>query len=512
MDGICLTEQEEMPPKDKQTMADEEIEDVEETSSDRLVGITFGDVGTNILDCNVCSPVDKGEYIQIKHPTVGMVLGRVEKIERKTDLDVEKAMQMSNGENVEIDEQVIAKINVIGYRDDRGLLRTPGTPFRAGEKIHIAEERLIKDVLGLNNDEKGAYLGKLQGHDLDVSMDINAIAQKHLSVLAKTGSGKSYTTGILIEEVMKHDVTAVILDPHGEYSSMAEPGDVDPDNEFGVESRGYGERMTEFSPTPDINQGARPLKFTFKNMEPRKILDMVGISKRKSNVSPLEGAMSRLEAAKGKYSIKDVIRILKNNEEDDASSVIKGLEQLDKKNIFAPMGTRMDDIVNEGKTAIINLKGAPPDVQNFVVSKLSTALFELRKRDKIPPLIMFAEEAHNFCPQQGKTESSEIFRTIASEGRKFGLGLAIITQRAAKVDKNVLSQCNTQVILKVTNPNDLRAIESSVEGISKEMTEDIQRLPIGEAIISGGGLSEPLVVDVRPRETKDGGSSIKVID
>jgi len=512
MDGICLTEQEEMPAEDKKALDEEEVQDIEGSSKQNIVGITFGDVGTNRLDCNVCSPVDKGEYVQIKHPTVGMVLGRVEKIERKTDLSVEKAMQMTNGENVEIDEQVIAKINVIGYRDRRGLLRTPGTPFRAGEDICVAEEELIKNVLGLDNDKNGAYIGMLQGHDIDVSMNINSIAQKHLSVLAKTGSGKSYTTGIIIEEVMKHDVTAVILDPHGEYSSMAEAGEVDPDNEFGVSPRGYGEKMTEFSPSPDINPGARPLKFTFKNMEPKKILDMVGISKRKSNVSPLEAAMSRLSAAKGQYSIQDVIRVLKNNEEDDASSVIKGLEKLDKKNIFAPMGTRMDEIVKKGQTAVINLKGTPPDIQNFVVSKLSTALFELRKRDKIPPMIMFAEEAHNFCPQQGKTESSEIFRTIASEGRKFGLGLAIITQRAAKVDKNVLSQCNTQVILKVTNPNDLKAIESSVEGISKEMTEDIQRLPIGEAILSGGGLSEPLIVDVRPRETKDGGSSIKVVD
>ena len=51
-----------------------------------------------------------------------------------------------------------------------------------------------------------------------------------------------------------------------------------------------------------------------------------------------------------------------------------------------------------------------------------------------------------------------MFRTIASEGRKFGLGILIVTQRAAKVDKNVLSQCNTQIILKVTNPNDLKLI------------------------------------------------------
>jgi len=101
---------------------------------------------------------------------------------------------------------------------------------------------------------------------------------------------------------------------------------------------------------------------------------------------------------------------------------------------------------------------------------------------------------------------------LASEGRKFGLGLAIITQRAAKVDKNVLSQCNTQVILKVTNPNDLKAIIASVEGLTTSMAEEISRLPIGVAIMTGGGLEMPLMVEVRPRETRHGGESVKVIE
>lgn len=510
MDGMCLTELEEEPETQKKGMGEAD-ESGENINSADVIGITFGDVGTTELQCNVCTPVDKGEYVKIRHPTAGWVLGRIERIERKTDLSIDKAEDLSQGEDVDIDEKVIAHINVIGYRDKRGLLKTPGNPFRAGEKILYADEKLIKDVLGLKEDKKGAFIGKLRGHDLPVNLNINSVAQKHLSVLAKTGSGKSYTTSVIIEEMMKHDVTLIILDPHGEYSSLAEEGEVDPSNDFGVEPRGFGDMMTEFSPSPDINPGARPLRFTFKNIKTRKLLDMMDINKRKSNVSTLEGAMSRLEAAKGSYDVKDMIRVLKQNEEDDAASIINGLRELDKIGIFAAKGTRMDNIVQEGKTSIINLKGTEPDIQGFVVNKLSTALFEMRKRNKIPPMVMFAEEAHNFCPQRGKTESSSIFKTIASEGRKFGLGLGIITQRAAKVDKNVLSQCNTQVILKVTNPNDIKAIESSVEGITKEMSEEIKTLPIGEAVVSGGGLSEPLLIEVRPRQTQDGGSSIRVV-
>ncbi len=171
----------------------------------------------------------------------------------------------------------------------------------------------------------------------------------------------------------------------------------------------------------------------------------------------------------------------------------------------------MDQIVVKGKTTIINLKGTPPDIQELIVNRLLTAIFHLRKLNKVPPLMMVVEEAHNFCPQQGQAACSKVFRTIASEGRKFGLGILIVTQRAAKVDKNVLSQCNTQIILKVTNPNDLKAIVASVEGLTDGLADEIQNLPIGVALVSGGKLSMPLLIEVRPRETKHGGESVEVI-
>jgi hypothetical protein len=122
------------------------------------------------------------------------------------------------------------------------------------------------------------------------------------------------------------------------------------------------------------------------------------------------------------------------------------------------------------------------------------------------------EEAHNFCPQVGQALCSGVLKTVASEGLKFGLGLCVVTQRPAKIDKNVLSQCNTQMILKVTNPNDLKAITQSIEGLVPGMEEDIQRLPIGVAIVSGGSLTSPIQVEIRVRETQHGGTSVEILD
>jgi DNA helicase HerA-like ATPase len=203
--------------------------------------------------------------------------------------------------------------------------------------------------------------------------------------------------------------------------------------------------------------------------------------------------------------------MLENDSDGGNYSLIKELEYLKDVDIFAREGTRIDQLVAKGKTTIINLKGTPPDIQELIVNRLATAIFHLRKLNKLPPLMMVVEEAHNFCPQQGQAASSKIFRTVASEGRKFGLGILIVTQRAAKIDKNVLSQCNTQIILKVTNPNDLKAIVSSVEGLTSGLAEEVQNLPIGVAVICGGKYSMPILVEVRPRETKHGGESVEVI-
>jgi DNA helicase HerA-like ATPase len=316
----------------------------------------------------------------------------------------------------------------------------------------------------------------------------------------------------LIEELMKHKVTVCVIDPHGEYSTMKHKGVIKKTSrDFGVNPKGYDDRIMEFAPDTNANKGARPLKFTLHNLDAREILGLTNIKNVKSYLTMLRKAVDTLRETKSNYSVKDIIAVLEANAESSSAGLITELEYLNEIDVFAEQGTKIDELIQKGKTTIINLRGAPQDIQELIVNRIGNALFELRKIGKIPPMMLVVEEAHNFCPQQGMAICSKVFRTIASEGRKFGLGLMVITQRPAKVDKNVLSQCNTQIILKVNNPNDLKAITASIEGLTDGMEEEIQRLPIGTAIITGGGVSMPLFVEIRPRESKHGGDSIEVV-
>jgi len=477
------------------------------------IAIVFGDVSSREIQVTITGIVEEGEFVQVFHQTSGWILGRLEKIERKTDLSVEKALLLNAGENVQIQEVLIGTVNIVGYRDSKGVLQTPKTPFKAGEPVYRAKDSLIKDVIGMiSSKTNGAYIGLLYNHSIPIYLDINYLVQKHVSILAKTGGGKSYLTGVLIEEFIKNGVTTVVIDPHGEYTSLKYPAQFNKQMEkFSVVPRGYPDKIVEFSPDVKSNPGAKSIKFTLSQLTPREILNLVGLTDYRPYLVPLRKAIDILKSTKGKYSIKDLIAQLERSEDSaTVSALINALLSLDEVGIFADTGTRIDEIVQKGKVSIINMKGVSPDIQEMVVQRLSYALFELRKRDSIPPMMLIIEEAHNFIPQQGKALSSRILRTIASEGRKFGLGLCIISQRPAKVDKNVLSQCNTQIILKVTNPNDLKTIGESVEGLTKSSLEEIQRLPVGVALVTGANISFPLFVEIRPRETVHGGESVRI--
>lgn len=476
------------------------------------VGIIYGDVSTLEFKCSVVSHLELGEYVQMYHPRHGWVLGRVDSIERLTDLSLDKAYNIVEGSKVDIKERVSATISIIGYRDEKGLVQYPKTPLSAGDFVYRATKKLISDVIGLTSSKKNAaYVGKLYGHDLPIHLDINKIVQKHVSVLAKTGSGKSYLTGVLLEELMKNDVTAVVIDPHGEYASMKRPAPkTDLHEEFGVVPKGYDHKIIEFAASSMATRKARPLKFAVRNLSPHELLELTNLPEKKVYLQILSKSIEKLRSSKKIYSLKDIIDKV-SEYEDSAQTLLSELRSLHSLGIFESRGTKIGEVVKKGFTTIINLRGVPPIVQEFIVYRISYALFEYRKNGKIPPLLLVIEEAHNFIPQQGTARSSKILRNIASEGRKFGLGLMIVSQRPARVDKNVLSQCNTQIVLRVTNPNDLRAIQSSLEGITKGMIEEIKRLPIGVALISGI-VSIPLMVRVRPRESMHGGEDIKILD
>ena len=496
------------------------------------IGIIYGNISTNQFKFAVTGKgVARTGYIQVWHDTHGWVLGQIIEINLESKLSYNKAQQISkeflnyNGidENAYFDEldqnnsgKLAAFVDVLGYRDANNVIQFPSTPFSAGQPVYHATNDLIKFVLGLAvNARFGAYVGLLRNHKLKVYLDINELVQKHVSIIAKTGSGKSYMVGILVEELLKRKIPVIILDPHGEYSGLMHPNIDEHDtrlmSKFNIQPRGYSDAILEYSINPNVNAGTLPLKLPSYGLTPDAISELMDLRGSGIQSAIMYKAINKLTIKKGDlFTLEDLVHMIELDRNSTKWHLINNIENLLLTEIFSPRPTRLAELVQPGRGTIINLRGIPPIQQQIIVTHLTRQLFEARKLNKIPALMFVVEEAHQFCPQQGRARSSNVLKTIASEGRKFGFGMTVVTQRPALVDKNVLSQCNTQIILKVTNPNDLKALVSSLEGLNNSTIDEIQRLPISVAILVGSGIQLPISVDVRVRETKHGGRPIDI--
>jgi DNA helicase HerA-like ATPase len=482
-----------------------------------FVGLIYGDVGSTKFNFTVdANNLRKFDYVAAPHEE-GYVLAQVMDIKGYSDLKFEDAITIkSNGSVPPIKSDVSAYAEVIGFRDKEGHLQAPRSPFQAGAQITLAHEDLIRHVLGLQADkENGAYLGLLKGHDLQVFLNIDSLVQKHICILAKTGGGKSYACGVLIEELLKKKIPLVIIDTHGEYISLGKPNKDKKDQKnmekFGVKANDYHSQIVTFSPLTD-GEATTHLTLNGMNLEGREILELLQAKLSGPQIAVLYQTIKELKEFKQVYSIRDIIEAVERSKSNARWNVIASLESLDSIGVFSEKGTSTEDLVQKGKCSIINMRGVPPDIQDVVVARLTEELFKDRKTGKIPPFLFVVEEAHNYCPEHGigHAVSSSMLRTVASEGRKFGMGLCVVSQRPAKIDKNIISQCNTNIILKVTNPNDLKAIIQSVEGLTSQTYDEIQRLPIGVALISGASIQIPILVEIRTRETDHGGKSVTV--
>lgn len=502
---------------------------------DDSIGVIYGSINTTQFKFAITgSGVKRTGYIQAWHERHGWVLGQIMELNLESKLSFAKAQQISKenfekslnndsrltesqiqGYDASAKGKLAGIVNVIGYKDQHGIVQLPSSPLNAGQRVYFATDDLMKSVLGLDIPKyTGAYIGLLRNHGLRVYLDINSLVQKHVSVIAKTGSGKSYMVGIIVEELLKRKVPTVIIDPHGEYSDLMHPNIDEAEtrlmSKYGVKPHGYSDYIHEYSLNSEVNPGSLPLKLPSYGLTADTIGELLGIRSSGVQNAILYKATNRLFSKKDLFTLRELIHIIEYDRNTAKWHLVNSLENLLATGIFSERPLRLTDLVQPGRASVINLRGLPPTEQQIAVTHLTRQLFEARKTNKIPALMLVVEEAHQFCPQQGQARSLNIIKTIASEGRKFGLGLCVVSQRPAMVDKNVLSQCNTQVMLKVTNPNDLKALVASVEGLTTSMIDEIQRLPVSTAIVIGGSIQLPIFVDVRIRETKHGGKPVDV--
>jgi len=457
------------------------------------LGRIIGKVSTGRFSFKIEGEAKKFDYLKVPHNEAGNVLCQIYEIEHSK-------------------EGTIADCVVVGVRDKAGILRGLRFPFDPGTEVERADDDFVREMLGLHSSKNSAYIGVLDGREnLKVYLDLNKLITKHIFVTGKSGSGKSYSAAVILEELLDNKVPLVIIDPHGEYNALGYPSaEKDKVVKFGLEPKGYLRQIQEFSPDIEANPDAKPLKLNSKNLTPTELIQMLPAKLSSSQLGVLYSALKNLG---GNANFNELVFELEISEESSSKwTLINMLEYIKKLNLLSDNPTLPSELVQKDKCSVINLRGIPPEVQEVIVYKIVNDLFMERKKNNIPPFFLVLEEAQNYCPERsfGEAKSSPIIRQVTAEGRKFGMGMCVISQRPSRLDKSVISQVSTQIIMKVSNPHDIKSLGNSIEGITAETECEIKNIPVGTALVTGV-IDLPLFVKIRPRRTKHGGESVNIL-
>jgi len=208
-------------------------------------------------------------------------------------------------------------------------------------------------------------------------------------------------------------------------------------------------------------------------------------------------------------NLEDLIEQLKVGEKEQRAEILNYLKEMYGSNMLKNQREAVNKIKkgieSTKRVVIFDLKEITnPQTRVNIAGLTMQELFNRNKRDPKDRLIVL-EEAHNFAPERGFGDvttgkgnlSLTAARRIASEGRKFNLGLITITQRPAQVSKYVLAQMNTQAMFRTINASDIDSIATLIEYAGGDIINALPSLPTGTGILSGMGVPFPIVVGVR---------------
>ena len=429
-------------------------------------------------------------------------------------------------------------VSTLGYYDERFKFVNPRIPPLQGSEVYLASDEYLQRVLGKGGREQGkALIGHLlnrPGNRVPVSLDAAELVSRHLAVLAATGAGKSYTVGVLLEELLgRYNKAAVlVLDPHGEYETLQEMKNWSRDSSnplFDEDSFVTSNPLVDEDYTPDVKVlGEKDIQISYSELENAewatilkdasdKMMNLLHIALRR-----LRGESVR-KRERPKFGIDDIIREIEALRDGNNDSSIDGLLWRLNAHAHRPIfkqgtSTPLRDILRPGLLTIIEMSELEEGEQQLIASILLRRILRARIRTKkehltegewyLPyPVFVVLEEAHRFAPGSGESRSKRILKTILSEGRKFGVGTCLVSQRPGKLDSDVLSQCMTQIIMKIINPSDQENIKQSVEAVTADLIRELPSLTTGQAVLVGAAINTPVGIRVRERLTPPGGSS-----
>jgi len=414
--------------------------------------------------------------------------------------------------NAERHEYMLGHARLLSWLDTlimKEEVRYPRYPPHPGASVYEASDDVLKRIFVKDVMKGWVKLGNLVNHpNVPFYVNVDSIVSRHLAILAVTGGGKSNAVGVLLDRIINElGGTALVIDMHSEYSQIA------------------GETKTRI-----MRPAIHPAKLTLTELTNLLRLSEQATKQRMYLRMAFRDLKGSAEAYRYPENILDELKNrLMDYKEDkrykgDANSIIDLINKLDELidnyggHLLTPTAPAdLESVIEPGKANVLQLGSVDYDVADVVTYHYLTWLLNERKKyitsgreTGYPhPVLIVIEEAHILIPRAKSTLTKWVAARIAREGRKFGVGLTLVSQRPKNIDEDALSQTNNKIILRLVEPEDQKYVQRASETLSDELMKMLPSLNVGEAVVVGMMTALPALVKIDKAERKIRGSDIK---
>jgi hypothetical protein len=463
------------------------------------LGILIGVAKPDQVTFESKRPVSIGEYVILNYGK-GRVLGLVERSSISSDAlgnsirNYEEAYESKQvaAENIR-DKSYKAYVRILGYLDELKKCKAilPALPPEPGIEVYEASAEDLTTIFAPSGPQWIRIGTLLRNTAVDARVNVDKVVSRHLAVLAMTGMGKSNLVSLLAKEIARIAGTMVVFDYHDDYSTL----DMGSNNSNLMDARINPRLLSadKLAEVIEIQENAsnqmHVLRVAFtEEVKQRKGDDFwdalinasAAVGADKSYREAAAKVVDKIDDARRKFhnildaGLADPLALLKNGKIN-----VINLVELTERQANIAVSFYLEELLDDRKKATRQKKGPSKSQPRFPA-----------------PVLVVIEEAHVFIPKDEETDTKYFASKVAREGRKFGLGLVIVSQRPRGIDANILSQMGSLAVMRMIQHDDQAHVSAASEALSRDLIDQLTSLNPGEAIFAGQWVNLPTFVKV----------------
>jgi len=410
---------------------------------------------------------------------------------------------------------------VLGRLDDGAIVRHDVEAFGEARIAAATDAEVASMATAALGSSVGLVVGRLSRADVDATLKASGFS-RHTFLCGQSGSGKTYSLGALLERILLETaLPLVIIDPNSDYvglGSLRSRADINRNRRTPLSAAAYTRLKADYAARAGVavaraEGGDLPLRIHLSDLtlaEQALTLDLDPIEHSDEYAAYVEATAA---LSRDRYSVADVSDVLTHRFDEASRRVAQRIQNLRIGSWRVWAGVDEPSLSDQafGHRCIVLDTGSLTDARERSVVALAL-LGRLRRRPERHPISVVIDEAHNVCSPDAHTglERAVADHTvwIAGEGRKFGIYLVLSTQRPQKVHRNVISQCDNLLLMRVNSTTDLDELASVFSHVPRSMVAEARSFQLGEMLAAGPIATTPMRLRMGERWSPEGGADL----